>query len=124
LCLYRETRLGKVLKHGELGSLKMARLWDLRFVVWQKLTNVSAVLTTSIESGSSVIIITGYGLDDRGSIPGRVKGLFLYPLCPYRLWSPPSLLYNWYRGSFPGGKARLGRDADHSPASRVEVENE
>ena len=29
---------------------------------------------------------------------------------------PPSLLYNWYR-VFPGGKERLGRDADPSPPS-------
>jgi hypothetical protein len=28
--------------------------------------------------------------------------------------APPSLS-NGYRGPFPGGKARLGRDADHSP---------
>jgi hypothetical protein len=27
-------------------------------------------------------------------------------------------------GPFPGGKARPGRDADHSPSSRDEVENE
>jgi hypothetical protein len=27
-------------------------------------------------------------------------------------------------GPFPGGKARPGRDADHSPPSSVEVENE
>jgi hypothetical protein len=27
-------------------------------------------------------------------------------------------------GPFPGGKARPGRDADHSPASSAEVENE
>jgi len=27
-------------------------------------------------------------------------------------------------GSFPGCKARLGRDADHSPLSSVEVVNE
>jgi hypothetical protein len=36
-----------------------------------------------------------------------------------RLWGPPSLLYNGYRG-----KARPGRDADHSPPSSAEVENE
>jgi len=28
------------------------------------------------------------------------------------------------RGPFPGGKARPGRDADHSPPSSAEVENE
>jgi hypothetical protein len=27
-------------------------------------------------------------------------------------------------GSFPRGKARPGRDADHSPPSRAEVKNE
>jgi hypothetical protein len=27
-------------------------------------------------------------------------------------------------GSFPGGKARPGRDADHSPPSSAEVKNE
>jgi hypothetical protein len=27
-------------------------------------------------------------------------------------------------GPFPGGKARPGRDADHSPASSAEVKNE
>jgi hypothetical protein len=42
-------------------------------------------------------------------------------LCPDRLWGPPSLLYNGYRGPFPGGKARQGRDADHSPPSSAEV---
>jgi hypothetical protein len=28
------------------------------------------------------------------------------------------------KGPFPGGKARPGRDADHSPPSSAEVENE
>jgi hypothetical protein len=28
------------------------------------------------------------------------------------------------RGPFPGGKARAGRDADHSPPSSAEVVNE
>jgi hypothetical protein len=71
--------------------------------------------------------VSDYGLDDRaigGSIPGRGKGFFLYPLCPDRLWGPPSLLYNGYRGSFPGAKAWPGRDADHSPPSSDEVVNE
>jgi hypothetical protein len=31
---------------------------------------------------------------------------------------------NGYRGSFPWGKARPGRDADHSPPSSAKVKNE
>jgi hypothetical protein len=40
---------------------------------------------------------------DRDSIPGRGERIFPLALCPDRLWSPPSLLYNEYRGSFPRG---------------------
>jgi hypothetical protein len=42
-------------------------------------------------------------IDDRGSIPGRTMGTV----------SP-----------FPGANARPERDADHSPSSNAEVENE
>jgi hypothetical protein len=58
--------------------------------------------------GSSVSIVSDYALDDWGSIPGGGKGFFLHPLCPDRLWGPPSLLYNGYWGSFARGKARPG----------------
>jgi hypothetical protein len=34
------------------------------------------------------------------------------------------LLSNGYWDRFPGGKARPGRDADHSPPSNAEDENE
>jgi len=62
-------------------------------------------------SGSGVGIATGYGLDGPG-IESRWGEIFR--ICPDRLWSPPSLLYNGYR-VFPGGKERPGRDADPSP---------
>jgi hypothetical protein len=65
-----------------------------------------------------------YELDDRGSIPGRGKGFLFQPLYPERLWGPPSLLFNGYRGPFFGGKARPGRDADHSPPSSAELKKE
>jgi hypothetical protein len=58
------------------------------------------------EPGSSGSIVSGYGLNDRAievRSPAEAKGFFLYPLCPDRLWGPPSLLYNGYRGSFPRG---------------------
>jgi len=40
------------------------------------------------------------------------------------LWGPLSLLSNGYRGTFPGGKAQLGRDTYHSPPSGAEIMNE
>jgi hypothetical protein len=36
---------------------------------------------------------------------------------PDQLWGLPSLLFNWYRGFYPG------RKADHSPPSGSEVKN-
>jgi hypothetical protein len=38
-----------------------------------------------------------------GFIPGSV--FFSSPQRPERLWAPPSLLANWYRGLFPRSKA-------------------
>jgi hypothetical protein len=39
-------------------------------------------LTRKCELGSSVSIVTGYGLDDWGSIPDGGEGFFLYLLHP------------------------------------------
>jgi hypothetical protein len=71
--------------------------------------------------------VSDYGLDDRAirvRSPAGEKDFSSILLCPDRLWGPPSLLYNGYRGSFPGDKARPGRDADNSPPSSAEVYNE
>jgi hypothetical protein len=52
------------------------------------------------------------GLDDRTievRSPAEAKGFFLYPLRPDRLWGPPSLLNNGYRGVIsPGLKSGRG----------------
>lgn len=56
----------------------------------------------------------GYGLDVRGSIPGRGMRFFFYPRCPDRLWGPPTLLFNGVWGLFLQAVKRPGREAFRS----------
>jgi hypothetical protein len=88
------------------------------------LTKFLSVLTSYWEylvnrsRGSSVSIVSDYGLDERAMevrSPADARGLYLYLLCPARLWGPPSLLYNGYRPR---------RDVDHSPSYSTDVVNE
>jgi hypothetical protein len=103
------------------------------FYVYFKYYNpdITDFTSAQIQSFTAVITIifthphlSDYGLDDQGSIPDRGRGFFFKPLRPDRLWGPPNLLFNGHRGSFPRGKARPGRDADHSHPSSAEVKNE
>ena len=68
-------------------------------------------LPSSLGSGSSVGIATGYRLDGP-CIESRWGGGEIFRTCPYRPWGPPSLLYNGYR-VFPGVKS--GRGVTLSP---------
>jgi hypothetical protein len=65
--------------------------------------NISRVPRIHMSRDSSVSIATGYGLDDRGSIPGGGWQFFSSTLCPDRLLGPPSLLSKGYQGVFPWG---------------------
>jgi hypothetical protein len=79
------------------------------------------------EPGSSVSIVSVYGLDDRAI---EVRSLaeakdFSSSLCvPTESVAHPASCTMDTGGPFSGAKARPELDADHSPPSRAEVENE
>jgi hypothetical protein len=77
--------------------------------------------------GSSVSIVSDYGLDDRAievRSPAEAKD-FSSSLCAQtNSEAHPASCPIGTGGPFPGGKAWQGRDADHSPPSSAEVKNE
>jgi hypothetical protein len=79
------------------------------------------------EPGSSVSIVSGYGLHDRAievRSPAEAKGFFLSLCVQTGSGADPASSTMGTGGPFPGGKARPGRDADQSPPCSAEVENE
>jgi hypothetical protein len=72
--------------------------------------------------------VSDYGLEDRAievRSPTVAEDFSSNPCVPDRLWGAHPASYSVGTGdSFPGGKARPGRDADHSPPSSAEVKNE
>jgi hypothetical protein len=83
--------------------------------------------TAQWSRGSSVSLVSGYGLDDQTievRSPAGAKD-FSSSLCVQTgSGVHPASCTMGTGGPFPGGKARPGRDADHSPPSSAEVENE
>jgi hypothetical protein len=77
------------------------------------------------ESGMSVSIVSGYGLNDRATevrSPAEAKD-FTPSLCVQTgSGTHPASCTVGTGGPFPGYKARPGRDADHSPPSSIEVD--
>jgi hypothetical protein len=71
--------------------------------------------------------VSGYGLDDRAievRSPAGAKD-FSSSLCVQTgSGAHPASYTMGTGGPFPGCKAQPGRDADHSPPSSAEVENE
>jgi hypothetical protein len=68
-----------------------------------------------------------YGLDDRAievRSPTGAEDLSSSPCVQNGSGVHPASYPMGTGGSFPGGKAHPGRDADHSPPSSAEVKNE
>jgi hypothetical protein len=75
--------------------------------------------TWNCEPGSSVSIVSGYGMDDR-----QRRNDFSSSLCVQTgSGAHPTSCTVGTEGPFPGGKARPGRDADDTSSS-AEVDNE
>jgi hypothetical protein len=72
--------------------------------------------------GSSVGIATGYGLNDRGSSPGRGWEFFLRHFVQTGS-GPTQPSIQRVRRAFSSGLKWPGRGADRSPPSSAEVKN-
>jgi hypothetical protein len=70
--------------------------------------------------------VPDYGLDDRAIEVRSLTGTDFSssPCIQTGSGAHPASYPMGTGGSFPGGKARLGRDADHSPPSSAKVKNE
>jgi hypothetical protein len=73
--------------------------------------------------GSSVSIVSDCGLDDRVRSPTEADDFSSILCVQTGSGAHPASCLMGTRGSFPGGKVRPGRDADHSPPSSAEVKN-
>jgi hypothetical protein len=86
----------------------------------------STTVITSWNRGNSVRIVSDYGQDERAievQSPTEARD-FSSNLCVQTgSGIHPASCTMGTGGPFPGGKARPGRDADHSPPSSPEVVN-
>jgi hypothetical protein len=88
---------------------------------------LKAIFNFGLHVRSSGSIVSDYGLDDRAI---GVRSLaeakdFSFSVCVQTgSGAHPASCTMGTGGPFPGGKARPGRDADHSPLSSAEVVNE
>jgi hypothetical protein len=75
--------------------------------------------------GSSVNIVSGYGMGNQGSIPSRGKRIFFCSLSVQTgSGAHPATCTVGTGGPFLGAETRPGCDADHSLLSSAKVENE
>jgi hypothetical protein len=68
------------------------------------------------------VIKMGYGLDGRGSIPGRDK-VFLFFIASRQGMGPTQPPIQWLPGNISPAVTRVVREAHHSPPSNAEDKN-
>jgi hypothetical protein len=92
---------------NNLESFCISIPWGHRVMLPHSVRCFHPLLIASWSRDSSVGIATGYRMDDRGvGVRAPVGARILSsPRRPDRLWGPPNLPSNGYRGSFLGGKA-------------------
>jgi hypothetical protein len=86
--------------------------------------NIKLLYIRRWSRGSSVSIVSGYGLDDRAievRSPAGANDFSSSPCIQTGSGAHPASYTVGTWGPFSGGKARQGRDADHSPPSSAEV---
>jgi hypothetical protein len=100
--------------HAELHNINGSNAFNTVFALHKEL-------------GSSGSIVSDYGLDDRVigvRSPAGAKDISSILCVQTGSGAHPASCPMVPNGPFPGAKARPGRDADHSPPSSAEVENE
>jgi hypothetical protein len=91
---------------------------------WSSRLCFSIPLLVYREPPSSVSTVAGTDWATGFWSPTETKYFFLYLLLLAGSGAHPASCTMGTGGSFPGGKARTGRDADHSPPSSAEVKKE
>jgi hypothetical protein len=99
---------------------------EFRFETLYVLTLLTQYVNSTCfeEPGNSVSIVSGYELDDRGSISSRDIGFSSSPCVQIGSGFHQTPIQWVLGGLFPGGKTRPGRDFDDSPPSGAEVKND
>jgi hypothetical protein len=113
------------------GKFKVVGLIKNKFLLKSNI-NIKIIificLITKGSRGSSVSIVSGYGLDDPAievRYLAEARKRFSSNLCVQTgSWVHTAFCVMGTGGPFPGHKVQPGRDADHSPPSSAEVVNE
>jgi hypothetical protein len=94
---FNETTWRHIPEGCHLHNTVFLKIYVFIYCFWYSVTQMWAGV-------AQVSVVSGYGLDDPAievRSPAEAKGFFLQPLCPDRLWGPPSLLSSGYWWSLP-----------------------